>query len=174
MTMKARDITDEMLMDYLDGELTSTQITIVEEALSSDVNIKKRLHELQTIDKFLSDTVEETSDTFTEEVWNKLHPGTAQIPEYNIKRILLLMIAIFVVIIGSLSVSDVIWQIDFNWSFDKLAGYLPTEKIDATKGISFRLFTQGCLFAIVILSLLLLDKAVLRPYFIRRRAGMNV
>ncbi|TRX52035.1 hypothetical protein FNH22_22955 [Fulvivirga sp. M361] len=170
--MEADNITDEMLMDYLDGELAPEQTVQIEKACKADPELKKRLKDLQIADSLVFETIEETAASFTDEVWNKLQANTEHVPAYNFKRIFLVLLAAIGIIVGSYYNSDFMVQLDFNWFLDLSKTYLSSTISHDFQSIPLSFITQGSLFSIMIVTLLLLDRALLRPYFIRRRAEL--
>ena len=171
--MEKFEVTDEVLFDYIDGNLSPGKKELVEGACEEDELLRKRLAELQKLDFMLSQTTATPSPTFTDVVWSRLRQAPGNAYTYGLNSLLLLLGAVITVIIGSLYIPEGVIQMDLTWVLESTESYVKTPNLDLTHGIDLKILTQGMLFGLMILALLLLDKALLRPYFKRRRAMIS-
>ncbi|HEY7750937.1 MAG TPA: hypothetical protein VH917_01505 [Ignavibacteriaceae bacterium] len=151
------NITDEILNEYLDGELTAAEIIQVESAISSSEEIRKKLNALKLVHSQLFKLNEEkVSEHFTEHLMKKL-PHKLKAPLQQrvfIASMSLFIVTICVLIIGyiaSLAASSVPQVSEFNVlkSLGNFAeGFvLQTEKFFGAKGLSI----LGSVFSFIII-----------------------
>lgn len=171
--MEKFEITDEVLLDYIDGALSTGKKELVEGACESDPALRKRLAELQKTDQWLSQMIESAPATFTTRVWERLQQSPGLESRYSFNSLLLLLGALATVVIGSYFISDSVMQLHLDWSFEGIGNYVRIPEVSLNQGIQLKLITQVLLFGLAMLALLFLDKAVLRPYFKRRRADLS-
>lgn len=171
--MEKFEVTDEILFDYIDGTLSPGQKERVDGVCEKDEKLRKRLAELQKLDLMLSQTTGTPSPTFTDTAWRRLQPTAGRTSKYGLNSLFLLLGVVVTVIIGSLYIPDSVVEMDLAWVFEPTENYIKTPEIDLTQGIDLKVLTQGMLFSLVILALLFLDKALLRPYFKKRRAMIS-
>ena len=169
-------ITDELLLDYIDGSLSAEQAARVKEALN-DPGIAERLRELEQIDQLLHIQLLETpSKNFTSKVMANLYKPIADRPYYSRKNgFIVLTLALLTVIAGSLFMTESVVTIDLFNSVDLNQYNAPIEmpEINMPEAVNLKILTDGLLFTMVILALLLLDRVVLRPFFRSRRTEMQ-
>ncbi|ELR70325.1 hypothetical protein C900_04010 [Fulvivirga imtechensis AK7] len=173
---KPLKITDELLLDYIDGSLTPEQTAQVNESLN-DPGTAERLKELKQIDQFLSTQILETpSRNFTSKVMANLHKPIVDQPYYSRRNgFIVLALALLTVIAGSMFMTESVVSIDLFNSIDLTRYNAPIEipQVNMPDTVNLKILTDGLLFTMVILALLLLDRVVLRPFFRSRRTEVQ-
>lgn len=171
----SQHLDDELLL-YLDGELDSTAKEKLELALQHDEALKHRLTQLQTMESFLkSDTLESPSKNFTQLVMNKLDQYPAQTSSFSMFNGILLLAGILLMTgIAAILVSSGV--------FDQASGALDLNTLEISQHYIQRTLPSipidGKLIVNVIIVLnlglcwLILDRAILKPFF-RRRIEMG-
>ena len=167
-------VTDDLLLDFIDGGLDSSQHKMVEDALESDIMLQLRLEELQNLDIVLSSgDIVQPSKNFTQNVMAGLDkPGTqSYTPGKN--AFIILALGLITVLLGSFTLSGVLPE--FNLSIGNLPDIEGFAFPDISRSISLSLesIVYGLLFVLSILSLLFLDRLVLKPYFHNRRTKIQ-
>jgi hypothetical protein len=162
---------DDILSDYLDGNLGAPEKLKVETALRSNPAWQERYDELKMIHALLSQSnVEQPSKVFTDGVMNRLH----QYPSasgFSIRKGILLLTGVLVVIgIATILLST--------GAFDNTTTSIDLNQIDASRKFvktplpSFELNGKFIANTIIILNLVLawivLDRTILKPFFQRR------
>ena len=168
--MKGSEETDQILLEYLDGTLDEKRKQQIEGMIRQHQEIKVRLEELKTISLLLQKTiVDEPPRNFTDVVMK----GLDQYPEsksYSVKNGLL-------VLFGVLTVSLLAVLLVASGVFDDSISKLDLSTIGALKNlrtglpvlmISTKLIVNVIIFLNLVLAWLVLDRAILRPWFDRR------
>ena len=174
---KPLPITDDILLDYIDGLLSEEESQAVSEACK-DENIAKRLAELQYVDGLLSTSfvMETPSPDFNVGVMNKLDEP---IRKYGTNRswrgLSMVLFSLALVIIGSIMLTDNVISLEaFRlYNANPLHQLIDVSSISMPDSLNLRLVTQVLLFSVLIIALLLLDKIVFRPFFQNRKAQMG-
>lgn len=167
---KVSQSVDDMLMDYLDGNLSDSDKKNMEISLRQNPVFRARLDELRLVTSFLTDVkTEQPSKNFTNLVMNRLD----QYPEpsgFSIRNGILLLAGVLVVIgiatiLASSGVFDATTSIDLN-------------KIDISRKFvkaplpAFHFSGKLIVNIIIILNLALawivLDRTILKPFFQKR------
>ena len=171
----SQHLDDELLL-YLDGELDSTAKEKLELALQQDEALKHRLTQLQTMESFLkSGTMESPSKNFTQLVMSKLDQYPAQTSSFSVFNGILLLAGILLMTgIATILVSSGV--------FDQARGALDLNTLEISQLYIRRTLPSipidGKLIVNVIIVLnlglcwLILDRAILKPFF-RRRIEMG-
>lgn len=167
---KVTQQSDDMLLDYLDGKLSLEQQEIVRESLRKDSTLQGRLEELSLIHEALaSASLEMPSKNFTTSVMGKLDHYQAHrgIPIRNGLFLLagILVVLSIAVILLSAGVFDQTTTLDLNTMnvaqrFIKQS--LPSVSIDG------KILVNTIILLNIIIAFLVLDRAVLKPFFQRR------
>lgn len=161
--MKAKEITDEQLLDYLDGNINQPDRELLTKIIEEHPEVKARLRDLEQVDSILSEmTVKQTSAQFVTSVMDDLKNKP-----YSIKKggFLIVLVAIFTVLLGAyFTVSDmidlsIIKQEDY---YSQLWQYIPNT-------INLKTLNTVLLGALSLFSLLIFDKTVLKPFFQKRK-----
>lgn len=167
---KVTQQSDDMLLDFLDGKLTSEQHAVVSESLRHDTALRDRLDQLRMVHEALSLTAPETpSKNFTVSVMGKLDQQPAP-RGLSIRNGLFLLGGIIVVltiavVLLSTGVFDQTTTVDLN-NVDLAQRFikqtLPTFSIDG------KLLVNAIILLNIVIAFLVLDRAVLKPIFQRR------
>lgn len=169
---KPLKITDELLLDYIDGQLSQAETRLVEEACL-EPKIADRLEELKKVDQLMSvtTTLNSPSKDFSRKVMSNLDMPIYERVHYSRKNgLILLLLALTTVIIGSLYMTESIITVDVFNSVDlsQLNKIVEVSRVNLPDTISLKMLTNGLLFTVLMLSLLLLDKLVFKPFFKNR------
>lgn len=162
---------DDILLDYLDGKLTTPEKEKTERSLQSNPAWQKRLEELRLIHSFLITTkLEQPSRNFTGTVMSRLHQYPAQ-AGFSIRNGILLLAAVLVAIgIATVLVSS--------GAFDNTTTNIDLNQVELSKKFiktplpSFAFNAKLIVNIIIILNLglawMVLDRVILKPFFQRR------
>lgn len=167
---KVTQQSDDMLLDFLDGKLNTQQQTMLRDALQTDFELRKRLDELRLVHEMLSTTTLDTpSRSFTPMVMTNLNQAPLH-RGVSIKNGLLLLGGVIVVlsiavVLLSAGVFDQTTTVNLNeitvtQKFIKQS--LPTISIDG------KMLINTIVLLNLIIAFLVLDRAILRPFFQRR------
>jgi anti-sigma factor RsiW len=167
---------DDMLLEFLDGNLDNSQRAFVQECLQKDTNLQLRLEELRVVqDAFKTISLEAPSKNFTETVIRKLqeHPVRTG---FSIRSSLFLLLGTVIVmciavILLSTGAFDQTTTVDLNsvsvaQKFIKQS--LPTISIDG------KWLVNGIVLLNLVIAFIVLDRAVLKPFFQRRLDKLNL
>ncbi len=161
---------EEELLRYLDGELDSVQKTSLEAEIQGSIILKKRLHELQTVQSFLmrKATLESPSKNFTLKVMEGLDTQSVR-SLFSPRKGLLLLIG--VIIASGISLMLLTSGV-FDTTTTSLIVDTPKNKWiqDPSFSIPFngKILVNGIIFLNLALALVLLDRTILRPLFQKR------
>lgn len=162
---------DDILSNYIDGNLSPSERLKAEENIRSNPAWQERLDELNMINMLLGQsTVEQTSRTFTNEVMSRLHQYPAS-SGFSIRKGILLLTGVLVVIgIATILLST--------GAFDNTTTSIDLNQIEVSRKFvktplpSFDLNGKFIVNIIIILNLglawIVLDRTILRPFFQRR------
>lgn len=168
---KIAQATEEKLLDYLDGKLSREEADKLETLLQQQPDLKARFESLKSLQTMLTVTkLEQPSRNFTQQVMSKLdqYPLRSSLSIRNgifllIGVLVMTLLAAFLVSIGVFDSTTAV--IDLN---------TVKTPIDITREPlpSFRFDGRWVVNAIVVLNLVLawlvLDRAILKPYFKQR------
>lgn len=176
--MEGKDnITDDLLLDYIDGLLDEAQNLRIKHEIGRNDELRERYEYLSKMDDHLQQlTISTPPDTFTSNVMEGLSHSIYQINRKSrFNGLLVLMLGVLTVVIGAVFISQGWSDMRFNQYLDistiSEAVKLPSNEVSLVFDLS--IVTQGLLFLIGVLSLLIFDKVVLKPYFRQRRAQLN-
>jgi hypothetical protein len=172
MTMKnlPQNLEDKLL-GYLDDTLSSAERTNIETLLEHDANLKERFKELQTMHSLMTKTkLEQPSLNFTRRLMMQLD----QVPASTTRSIrngiflvigVLITVGIAAALISTGTFDDASTMVDLN-KLDMNNKYineeLPSFSIDG------KLLVQGIIVLNLAIAFVVLDRAVLKPFFHRR------
>lgn len=161
---------EETLQDYLDGTLEPSRREALEQQLRQDTGLQKRLEELRIADSLLRQSgIEQPSRNFTSLVMNRLdqYPLRSGLSIRNGILLLagvLVVTAAAVVLLTTGAFNDTA-TLDLNnltVTQQYIRQTLPTVAIDG------KLMVNAIVLLNLALALIVLDRAVLRPWFQRR------
>lgn len=171
------EITDDLLLDYIDGVLSEGDKKVVQEKITKDQSLMERYTYLKQMDNHLQKlTLITPPDSFTAQVMSDLRYSIYEINRKSkLNGIFILMIGIITVLIGAVFISQGWNDVSFSKYFETSpltnAIELPSQNFSLV--FNMNIITQGLLFTLVIFSLLLLDRVVLKPYFKQRRSSLD-
>lgn len=174
---KSLKITDELLLDYIDGLLNDDEVNEVEKACL-EPKIALRLEELKKADQLMMMTsaLEMPSKNFSSKVMANLDkPMIKSVPYSRKNGLIILILALLTVIAGSLYMTESMITLDLfdSVELNQLNHVVEMPSVELPESFNLKILTDGLLFSVLVLSLLLLDKVVLRPFFRSRRAQMQ-
>jgi anti-sigma factor RsiW len=162
---------DDRLLDYLDGRLSDNEKLMIENLVQTDADVKQRFTELQETESGLRHLpLEYPAKNFTESVMSRLddYPARAAFPLRN--NILLLLGVVLSIGIGAwllaLGVFDQT-QTTFQLMQLPLVQEYIRESLPPVT-IHGKVLLNVILLVNLALALLILDRAVLKPFFQRR------
>lgn len=173
--MKLPQAQEEKLLEYLDGTLSPSEQETIEQALKNTPALAERLKELTRLDQVLrSATIEQPSKNFTQQVLAKLDQYPAQAKGFSSLNGILLLAGVLVAIgIGTLLVAGGVF--DNPGTIDLNQTLLPNKYIQKPlPSIPFngKLIVNIIILLNIALAFLVLDRAVLKPWF-EKRAKMH-
>jgi hypothetical protein len=162
--------TEDAILDYLDGNLSSTQRKAFEQLLQSDPALQLRMDEIRLADQTLKLlTVENPSKNFTSTVMSRLdqYPARAGLSIRNGIFLLIgsLMVMVIAMLLVSAGVFDETATFDLN-NINLAQRYikqtLPTIPIDG------KLMVNAIILLNMALAFVVLDRTILKPFFQKR------
>lgn len=171
--MERINITDDQLLNYLDGIGTEVERKELKEAINQNPLAQKRLRELESVHLFLQNQkgLQEPSKNFTDKVMEGLH-AKPSFTFFSPKNGLILLVGLIVA-------SGLAMTLLSAGSFDQLHTILnlnmnsipvKTDAIKIPKSIPFdvKLFVKVFVMLNLAIGLVLLDRTILRPIFQKR------
>lgn len=163
-------ITDEVLLDYIDGSLIQSEAIRIKAAINANPQLRARLEELRLPDRHLAGSLESPSANFTDTVWSKLSQSKGNVPKFSLNSFLIVFAAMITVVLGSYFMTDSIIDLDLSLKVpNTVTEYVEVPQVEIPQGISLKTVSQILLYSLSFLLLLILDKAILKPYFKKRR-----
>ena len=172
---KPINLSDDVLLDYLDGHLSNEEMLTVETACKQQP-WADRLKELTKLHQSLSFTLSEdhlmaTPINFSESVMASINK-TAIVPDAIMtRRGFILLITMILMVLGGaffISNSQLKLSLPNSYTSNQLTELIQLDALPSSLNIGG--FMNALMFALVICSLILLDRLVLKPYFKKRRA----
>ncbi|MEM1407163.1 MAG: hypothetical protein AAGG59_10340 [Bacteroidota bacterium] len=163
-------ITDEVLLDYIDGSLIQSEAIRIKAAINANPQLRARLEELRLPDQHLAGSLESPSANFTDAVWSKISQAKGNVPKFSLNSFLIVFAAMITVVLGSYFMTDSIIDLDLSLKVpNTVTEYVEVPQVEIPQGISLKTVSQILLYSLSFLLLLILDKAILKPYFKKRR-----
>jgi anti-sigma factor RsiW len=167
---KVTQQSDDMLLDFLDGKLSMEQQAIVKESLRKDSALQERLEQLSLSHEALkSASMEMPSKNFTTVVMSRLdhspvHRGSSIRNSLFLLAGIVVVLSIAVILLAA-GVFDQTTTLDLNnlnlaQRFIKQS--LPSISIDG------KILVNTIILLNIVIAFLVLDRAVLKPFFQRR------
>jgi anti-sigma factor RsiW len=163
---------EDILLDYLDGNLTGTEKAKLEEELRIHALLRSRLDELRSVHAiFQHTTLEQPARDFTERVMQKLDmtpaPATSR---WSIRNAIFLLIGVLTALgAASLLIASGVFDGTTSITLDDTA--LPQKIIQQNLPavtLHGKLIVNIIIMLNIVVGWILLDRAILRPYFQRR------
>ncbi len=161
-------ISDEILLEYLDGTLEARETELLRNRLQNDVVLKVRLEELKQADQYLNGVIDNPSPRFADIVWTKISEAS-KAPTFRLNGFLIVIASMLTVIAGSYFMTDGIVELNLKIPAT-VSEYVTVPQIELPEGINLKMISQVLLYGLSFLILLILDKAILKPYFRKRKA----
>ena len=163
---------DDTLLDYLDGLLSSAEKQRVEHLLQSDEAIANRLRELRELGQSLREfTLEQPSKNFTQVVMRKLDQYPARTGLSIRNGIFLLAGVLATAGIATVLISAGVFDgssTSLNLNQFELSGKYISKPLPSIP-FNGKVILNTIVFLNVALGFLVLDRAILKPFFQRRR-----
>ena len=168
---KVSDQIDDLLIQFLDGNLTGEKLEKIKQGLSTSEELRDRLEVLKLIQTSMeSPALMHPSSNFTKKVMNNLHRATSQ-TAVTPKNGLLLLLGILIAIgIGATLVDS--------GFFNSVNGMLSIKPVDLPSGIKSpglpsipfngKVIVNSLIALNLGLAFLLLDRFVFKPLFHRK------
>ena len=175
--MENTNITDNQLLDYLDGVGTEVERKGLKEAIINSPLAQRRLKELETVHFFLQNKkgIEQPSKNFTDKVMEHLHTK-ASFTFFSPKNGLILLAGLIVAsgLALTLLSSGAFDQLHTIFNFNALP--IKTDVIKIPKSIPFDIKTFVKIFVMINLAIafILLDRTILRPIFQKRSERLSL
>ena len=163
---------DDKLLRYIDGELNANEKQALDEELKHNEALRTRLNQLQTMNQSLRNSkLEHPSRNFTQLVMSKLDQYPMHSSSFSIRNGILLLAGVLVAIgIASVLVSSGVFD-SATATIDLNQVNLPKKYIERTlPSIPFngKLIVNIIILLNLGLAWLVLDRAILKPFFQRR------
>jgi hypothetical protein len=174
--MIMENLTDDQLLNYLDGISSEAEKENIKKLISSRAEIKKRIAELQAVHNFLlkQNKIEQPPKNFTEKVMSGLHAR----PSFTFlspRNGFLLLVGLMVASVLSILLLDA-------GSFDQWHTFFNLEQmpiknnwVKLPTSIPFDLKQVVKIFVLLnlIIGFILLDRTILRPIFQKRAERLS-
>lgn len=162
---------EEKLLEYIDGTLNVTEKELFEQALKNSPALQARFEELNHLDSSLRTIkLEQPSKNFTQQVMSKLDQYPIRSSNLLSRNGIFLLIGVLMAVaIGSLLLSAGVF--DGTSSIDLNQTIIPNKYIQQSlPTISFngKLVVNIIILLNLALAFLVLDRAILKPWFERR------
>jgi anti-sigma factor RsiW len=163
---------EDILLDYLDGNIAGTEKARLEDELRVNALLRSRLDELRSVHTiFQHTTLEQPTRDFTDRVMQKLDTAPAPTPSrWSIRNAIFLLIGVLTAIgAASLLIASGVFDGTTSISLDDSA--LPQTIIKQNLPaltLHGKLIVNIIIMLNIIVGWILLDRAILRPYFQRR------
>ncbi len=167
---------EEKLLDYIDGTLSASEKELFEQAVKNSPAMQARLEELNALHTSLRTIkIEQPSKNFTQQVMGKLDQYPIRSSSLLSRNGILLLIGVLLAVgISSLLLAGGVF--DNTSSFDLNQTIIPNKYIQQSlPTISFngKMVVNVIILLNLALAFLVLDRAILKPWF-ERRTRMHV
>jgi len=173
--MKISQTQDEKLFEYMDGGLKGIEKENIEQLLRTSPALQARLEELRKLESELRTIkLDQPSKNFTQRVMSKLDQYPIKNSLTSRNGIFLLAGVLVAVGVGSLLVAGGVFDgtstIDLNQTIVPVNKYL--QKPLPTFNFNGKLMVNIIILVNLALAFLVLDRAILKPWFERRRMSI--
>ncbi len=174
--MKISQTQDETLFEYIDGGLKGAAKEHIEILLKKSPELQTRLEELRKLDTDLrAIQVERPAKNFTQRVMSKLDQYPIRSSALNFRNGILLLTGVLVAVgIGSLLLAGGVFDgtstIDLNQTIVPVNKYF--QKPLPTFNFNGKLIVNIIILLNLGLAFMVLDRAILKPWFERRRLSV--
>jgi hypothetical protein len=168
---KKTDSIDEKLFTYLDGHMSAEEKNFFEQAMSHSPNLKAQVEIQQQADAYMTALqIEEPSAVFAQQVMAKINQAPQSYSLSTKNGLLLLLGVLFVSLVAILLLQSGVFDATGTLNAPKELGLL-SKYIKAplpSIPINGKLIVNGIILLNLALGFVILDRAILRPYFERR------
>jgi len=169
--MKIPQAQEEKLLNYLDGTLAGSEKESLESLIKNSPALQSRLNELRALDAGLRAVkIEQPSKNFTQLVMNRLDQYPVQSKSFSTRNGILLLAGVLVAVgIGSLLVAG--GAFDGTSSIELNQNIIPNKYLqNPLPSIPFngKLVVNIIILLNLALAFLVLDRAILKPWFEKR------
>src|SRR5688572_3755573 len=171
--MKISQAQDATLFEYIDGTLKGVEKERIEQLLRTSPEMQMRLEELRKLDTDLrSIRLEQPSKNFTQQIMSKLDQYPIRSSKITFRNGILLLAGVLVAIgIGSLLLAGGVFDgtstIDLNQTIIPVNKYI--QEPLPTFNLNGKLIVNIIILLNLALAFVVLDRAILKPWFERRR-----
>lgn len=163
---------EDILLDYLDGTLAAAEKTKLEDELRVNASLRSRLDELRAVHTiFQQASLAEPSRDFTAHLMQKLDTAPLPTPSrWSIRNAIFLLIGVLTAI-GAASLLIASGVFNGSTSISLNDSSLPQKIIQQeipVLTLSGKLIINIIIMLNIVVGWVLLDRAILRPYFQRR------
>ena len=174
--MENINITDDQLLNYLDGIGTEVERRDLKEAINKNPLAQRRLRELESVHFFLQGQkgLLEPSKNFTDKVMEGLN-AKPSFTFFSPKNGLILLVGLIVASGLALTLLSVGSFDQWHTMFNLNSLPVKTDAIKIPKSIPFdvKVFVKVFVMLNLVLSLVLLDRTILRPIFQKRSERLS-
>jgi len=175
--MENINITDDQLLNYLDGIGTEAERKVLRETVNKNPQVLKRLKELETVHFFLQNQkgVEQPSKNFTDKVMDGLH-AKPSFTFFSPKNGLILLTGLIVAsgLALTLLSAGAFDQLHTIFNLNSLPVKTDAIKFQTTIPFDVKMFVKIFVMVNLAIALVLLDRTILRPIFQRRSERLDV
>lgn len=168
--MKLSQAQEERLLEYIDGTLSAVDKEKFEQALKNSTALQERLDELKKLDSTLRGIkLEQPSKNFTQLVMSKLDQYPVQSKSFSSLNGILLLAGVLIAIgIGSLLLAGGVFDGSSNIDLNNTIANKYIQKPLPSIPFNGKLVVNIIIMLNLALAFLMLDKAVLKPWFEKR------
>ncbi|MEQ8475695.1 hypothetical protein [Fulvivirga sp.] len=167
--MENMNISDEELLNFIDGNSSSSEKKKIENILENDSDLKERVNMFSKSESIIKSSLKSSpSRNFTALVMNRV---AAIKNPYHKGGIAIWILTLISVIACSYFLTDM----TFNVNLDFISKYIPEipmlkapTEIKVDQPLNMLIISKVLLYGMLFIALMLLDKTVLRPYFKNR------
>ena len=174
--MKISQAQDATLFEYIDGTLKGTEKERIEQLIKNSPEVQMRLDQLRKLDAELrSIQLEQPSKNFTQKIMSKLDQYPIRSSKITFRNGILLLAGVLVAVgIGSMLLAGGVFDgtntIDLNQTMIPVNKYI--QEPLPTFNLSGKLIVNIIILLNLALAFVVLDRAILKPWFERRRLSV--
>ena len=174
--MKLLQAQDSTLFEYIDGGLKGVERENIEQLLKNSHELQTRLEELRKLDTDLHlIQVEQPSKNFTQQIMSKLDQYPIWSSKLTLRNGILLLTGVLVAVgIGSLLLAGGVFDgsstINLNQTFIPVNKYMQDPL--PTFNFNGKLIVNIIIILNLSLAFMVLDRAILKPWFERRKLSV--
>jgi hypothetical protein len=170
-------ITEETIFNYLDHHLSDEQAELFEKTIYSDKELTDKFNQLKLVHESLSaQKIASAPAGFTERVMNSITELEASSGKFFNRNRIFVLILIGLVVLSTLYYLSIQFYPGIG---NMVANQVTLQKVTVDLNPARKMLDSGLLFKLVfyvngLIGLLLLERAVLKPYFERRKQRFSM